>query len=894
MKNRYVFRMAGAALALALSFSVVQPAAGWAQNQAGEQAVEAVPGNTPAAQTTEPADPAVREGETVPSAPPESAADGPAQAPADAAQTPGSTPSPSSAPTAPADGAPAEDTDLLDEVGPLGARMGQGLERLLTTGDPQVPTPEETALREAADAGALPAPEAVTPNPIAGPAAAVDPAASRSAKAPGTLRIEAAFTASDTAGVSPAADWRPQGLQGLDVSSHQENVDWAAAWNQGARFAYVKATEGTSYTNPYFGQQYNGSANVGMYRGAYHFALPNLQESGAAQANYFLDHGGNWASNTGTLPPLLDIEYNPYASMGNTCYNLSAGQMVSWIASFSDAVYARTGTFPLIYTTTDWWRTCTGNSAQFANHRLHIANYNTVGAGTLPNGWSTYAIWQYSSAGPYVGDSNVWNGNEASLEAATRYEVPSSYENVRRASGVGIPLSRLVCGLQAGGCLQDFQSGSIYSTPSTGTHAVSGSIRSAWWATGGQGGAYGYPISEQVCGLKDGGCLQDFQHGTFYATPSNGTHGVSGSIRSVWWAAGGQGGPQGYPISDLVCGLKDGGCLQDFQNGTFYASAVTAARPVTGAIRAAWWAAGGQNSSYGYPISDQVCGLKDGGCLQDFQNGTYYITPANGTRAVTGTIRKSWWAAGGQGGPQGYPVSDQVCGLKDGGCLQDFQNGTYYITPANGTRAVTGTIRKSWWAAGGQGGPQGYPVSDQVCGLKDGGCLQDFQNGTYYITPANGTRAVSGTIRSAWWAAGGQGGPQGYPISDQVCGLKDGGCLQDFQNGTYYITPANGTRAVSGTIRSAWWAAGGQGGPQGYPISDQVCGLKDGGCLQDFQNGTYYITPANGTRAVTGAIRSAWWAAGGQGGVYGYPVSDQVCASDRICVQDFEKGTIKK
>ena len=39
-------------------------------------------------------------------------------------------------------------------------------------------------------------------------------------------------------------------VKGMDVSGYQGNVNWTAAWNNGARFAYVKATEGTSYTQP--------------------------------------------------------------------------------------------------------------------------------------------------------------------------------------------------------------------------------------------------------------------------------------------------------------------------------------------------------------------------------------------------------------------------------------------------------------------------------------------------------------------------------------------------------------------------------------------------------------------------------------------------------------------
>src|SRR3977135_1492464 len=115
-------------------------------------------------------------------------------------------------------------------------------------------------------------------------------------------------------------------VAGLDVSGHQGNVNWDAVKANGALFAYVKATEGTGYASPYFAQQYNGSYNVGLIRGAYHFALPH-PSSGAAQADYFVDHGGGWSADNQTLPPMLDIEYNPY---GATCYGLSQIDMVNW------------------------------------------------------------------------------------------------------------------------------------------------------------------------------------------------------------------------------------------------------------------------------------------------------------------------------------------------------------------------------------------------------------------------------------------------------------------------------------------------------------------------------------------------------------------------------------
>src|SRR3954471_14381084 len=82
------------------------------------------------------------------------------------------------------------------------------------------------------------------------------------------------------------ADTRPNGV---DVSSYQPSFDWPSAAAQGISFAYVKATEGITYRNPRFAEQYNGSYRAGMIRGSYHYARPN-RSGGAAQAEYFVAH----------------------------------------------------------------------------------------------------------------------------------------------------------------------------------------------------------------------------------------------------------------------------------------------------------------------------------------------------------------------------------------------------------------------------------------------------------------------------------------------------------------------------------------------------------------------------------------------------------------------------
>jgi GH25 family lysozyme M1 (1,4-beta-N-acetylmuramidase) len=201
--------------------------------------------------------------------------------------------------------------------------------------------------------------------------------------------------------------------EGVDVASYQGSVAWSTLWNSGVRWAYAKATEGTYYRNPYFAEQYEGSYDEGMTHGAYHFATPDTS-SGAAQADYFVDHGGGWSNDGRTLPGALDIEWNPY---GDDCFGKSPSAMVAWIRDFLNRYEARTGRHAVIYTATNWWTQCTGDYAGFAaTNPLWIARYDST-PGTLPAGWDTYTMWQYTSTGPTVGDHDRFNGSIEKLRA---------------------------------------------------------------------------------------------------------------------------------------------------------------------------------------------------------------------------------------------------------------------------------------------------------------------------------------------------------------------------------------------------------------------------------------------------------------------------------------------
>jgi len=219
-------------------------------------------------------------------------------------------------------------------------------------------------------------------------------------------------SARTTARPSVTPDSVPQ-LPGIDVSAYQGNLNWASI-APNIDFAYAKASEGTYYTNPDFYNQYVGPYDQGLIRGAYHFANPN-DSSGSAQADYFVNHGGGWSSDGLTLPGMLDIEYNPY---GSECYGLSGSQMTNWIWDFVNEYAARTGVYPVIYSTTDWWNTCTSRDTNFANYDpLFIANYAASGGGVLPPGWGYYTFWQYADSGTFPGDQDLFNGAYDRLQA---------------------------------------------------------------------------------------------------------------------------------------------------------------------------------------------------------------------------------------------------------------------------------------------------------------------------------------------------------------------------------------------------------------------------------------------------------------------------------------------
>lgn len=625
----------------------------------------------------------------------------------------------------------------------------------------------------------------------------------------------------DTNGTDVSAlastSWIPTvGVPGMDVSGHQPQVDWQGQWNMGARFAYVKATEGTYHRNSVFGSQYQGARGVGMLRGAYHFAIPNWS-SGAEQARYFVSNGGGWTSDGYTLPHVLDFETNPYAGrtidgyyFGNSCYDMTPGQLVNWVRDFSNTVATLTGRLPVIYTTTSWWKHCTADAAGFGNNPLWVAAWPyapTNSPGPIPSSWDTYSLWQYSDSGPFAGDSNIWNGSYSSLVSFANNGVPSrafSEIAAKHSStpALGAAEGGIICGLRNGGCYRLFANGAIIWSPDTGAQAsLYGPLRTRWAAESFENGPLGYPLGDVQCGLKDAGCYQLFQGGAIIWSSASGAHtSLYGAIRNRWGAESFENGVLGYPTSGTACGLKDGGCYQFFQKGVIVWSPATGAQTsLYGPIRDRWSLEGYENGSIGYPTGGATCGLPNDGCYQLFQNGAVIWSPATGAHVSKfGVIRAKWASSNFERGFLGYPTGPEICGLVRNGCYQMYQGGAILWSAETGARiSKFGAIRGTWAASGSERGPLGYPTTDEACGLRNGGCYQMFERGAIIWSPQTGAHSSPyGGIRQLWGSLGFENGRLGYPTSSESCTAGLERCSQLFEYGRVDWTPARGPYAT--------------------------------------------------------------------------------------------------
>lgn len=203
--------------------------------------------------------------------------------------------------------------------------------------------------------------------------------------------------------VCPAGDI----VQGIDVSFWQQDVNWDAVAADGVKFAFARASYGTS-KDTYFDQNWAGMKAAGLVRGAYQYWLPSKDP--IAQAQAMLDIVGPLSG--GDLPPVVDVEQTD---------GLGPAEITSRLTQWVQHVEAAIGRKPIIYSGKYFWQDNVKSTA-FLEYPLWIPNYSLT-CPDLPNGtWDSWHFFQYTSTGSVSGvagnvDRNEWNGTLEDLFA---------------------------------------------------------------------------------------------------------------------------------------------------------------------------------------------------------------------------------------------------------------------------------------------------------------------------------------------------------------------------------------------------------------------------------------------------------------------------------------------
>jgi len=210
-------------------------------------------------------------------------------------------------------------------------------------------------------------------------------------------------------------------VQGVDVSAGFNAMDWTAAKASGIDFAFMKATQGSGYTDSSFAANWSQTKAAGILRGAYHFFDATV--SGVTQANYYLGVVGTIGPDD--LPPVLDIECPTGAAdcLGNGSSGAASAATIRQVMlDFLTTVKTATGRTPIVYTFLDFFSENSVDTTGFDAYPLWMSYPTSATCFPVPAPWTTAPFWQsaYSSSAGGVGtgaDADQFLGTLAQLQA---------------------------------------------------------------------------------------------------------------------------------------------------------------------------------------------------------------------------------------------------------------------------------------------------------------------------------------------------------------------------------------------------------------------------------------------------------------------------------------------
>lgn len=170
--------------------------------------------------------------------------------------------------------------------------------------------------------------------------------------------------------------------QGIDVSKFQGVIDWRKVKASGkVKFAYIKATEGTSIQDPMYKRNVDSARAAGILVGSYH-----LYSKKTTAYQQFGNFKKVVQKSKQDLVPVLDIEER-----------YGRGLYIARVDKILELMELEYGVKPLIYTSEKvYWEHF--SSKKYKNYHIFIANYRRYPS-------TRFTLWQHSQTGRVKGIS---------------------------------------------------------------------------------------------------------------------------------------------------------------------------------------------------------------------------------------------------------------------------------------------------------------------------------------------------------------------------------------------------------------------------------------------------------------------------------------------------------
>lgn len=185
------------------------------------------------------------------------------------------------------------------------------------------------------------------------------------------------------------------GKNGIDVSSHQGNIDWASVKAAGINFAIIRvgyrgSQTGALVEDSCFKKNIQGATANGINVGVYFFTQATTEAEAVEEASMALTLCSGYNL---SYPIFVDTENGSGAARAN---GLDKGSRTACVAAFCKTI-ANGGRKAGVYASKSWYNNKIDASA-FSNYFIWVAQYNTT-----CNYKGKYNMWQYSSKGSVPG-----------------------------------------------------------------------------------------------------------------------------------------------------------------------------------------------------------------------------------------------------------------------------------------------------------------------------------------------------------------------------------------------------------------------------------------------------------------------------------------------------------